>query len=217
MHLKVEALLTAEQVSFLRKALDDAQFVDGKATAGRAAESVKNNRQLDCGTPLYVKLATLIANALNGNSQVAAFAMPRNIHSLLFSKTGMGEYYGPHVDNSIMGGLRTDVSFTVFLADPTEYDGGELQMGDDVVYKLNAGDAIIYPTVEIHQVRPVSRGERVICCGWFQSLIRSGESRQILYDLQLAKQKIFQTEGKSVAFDLVDKSISNLIRAWAET
>jgi len=130
--------------------------------------------------------------------------------------------YGSHVDDAIMGSardFRTDVSFTVFLNDAADYDGGELVVettGGETEYKLDAGAAIVYPSTSLHRVAPLTRGRREVAVGWAQSLVRDAGRREILFDLEAARREIFREQGKTRSFDLLSKSYSNLLRLWAE-
>lgn len=144
------------------------------------------------------------------------------MHSLLFSRYGVGMAYGRHIDNALMGGKqlrRSDLSFTVFLSDPDTYTGGELVIegpDNETSYRLAAGSAIVYPANTLHRVDPVISGERLVAVGWVQSLIRDAEQREILFDLDTVKRTLFAQDGKTDAFDLVSKTMANLLRKWAE-
>lgn len=193
----------------------------GAATAGWHAREVKNNTQALAGPVLDRARATITA-ALEKNEIVRAMALPRRFFPPLISKSGVGEGYGTHVDDAVIGGslgLRTDLSVTVFLSGPETYDGGELVVespaGEDAA-KLAAGDAVLYPSTTLHRVEPVTRGERLVAVTWIESRVRDTGSREILFDLDRARRAIFANEGKSAAFDLVTKSYSNLLRRWAE-
>jgi PKHD-type hydroxylase len=127
--------------------------------------------------------------------------------------------YGTHVDDALMHGMRTDVSFTLFLSDPEDYDGGELIIdtaaGEDAV-KLPAGSLVAYPTTQLHRVAEVSRGERWAAVGWARSFVRDAGRRELLFDLDTARRQLFARDGKSAEFDLLSKSAANLLRMWAE-
>ena len=127
--------------------------------------------------------------------------------------------YGSHVDDAMIGGLRTDVSFTLFLSDPKGYSGGELVIetaaGEDGI-KLPAGSLVAYPTTVLHRVAKVTRGERLVCVGWVRSYIRDAAHRELLFDLDTARRRMFAREGKSADYDLISKSTANLMRMWIE-
>jgi PKHD-type hydroxylase len=144
---------------------------------------------------------------------------PKALTPLLFSRTGKGMHYGTHVDDALMRGLRTDVSFTLFLSEPKSYGGGELVIegtGGEDAFKLPAGSMIAYPATTLHRVNPVTRGERMVCAGWARSYVRDTAQRELLFDLDTARRRLFAREGKSEDFDLISKSVSNLLRMWAE-
>ncbi len=217
----VPNLLTDEELIRLNEALSVAEFVDGKLTAGWHAKLVKQNQQLS-KTPDAEALKSVIRKALHRNQLFRAVARPRAIHSLLLSRYREGMSYGRHVDNAIMKGgslLRSDLSFTVFLNSPDAYEGGELVIegaDSETPYKLAAGSALVYPSTSLHRVDPVVSGERLVAVGWVQSLIRSAEKREILFDLVTTQRSLFAKDGKKDEFDLISKSIANLLRMWAE-
>lgn len=127
--------------------------------------------------------------------------------------------YGTHTDNAMMGNQRADVSFTVFLNQPTDYDGGELVIegpDDEQDYKLSAGTALVYPSSTLHRVNPVTAGQRLVTVGWVQSLIRDPAQRELLFDIDTVRRSLFAQYGKTIEFDLLSKSVSNLLRRWAE-
>jgi PKHD-type hydroxylase len=146
-------------------------------------------------------------------------ARPKALSPLLFSRTGIGMQYGIHVDDALMGGMRTDIAFTLFLDPPETYDGGDLVIesaaGEDVI-KLPAGSMIVYPATTLHRVAQVTRGTRHVAAGWARSFVRDASQRELLFDLDTARRTIFAREGKSTEFDLISKSLANLLRMWAE-
>lgn len=209
---------TLADVLSLTQALD---WGPGAATAGWHAREVKNNTQALAG-PVLDRLRATITAALEKNDVVRSMALPRRIFPPLVSKSGAGEGYGTHVDDAVIGGtlgLRSDLSVTVFLSDPGDYDGGELVVeslaGADAA-KASAGDAVLYPSTTLHRVEPVTRGERLVAVTWIESQVRDAGRREILFDLDRARRTIFEREGKSATFDLVTKSYSNLLRRWTE-
>jgi PKHD-type hydroxylase len=137
----------------------------------------------------------------------------------MFSRYEGGMHYGSHVDDALMQGMRTDVSFTLFLSEPESYDGGELVIesasGEDAV-KLDAGSLLAYPSTTLHHVAAVTRGVRLAAVGWARSFIRDGAQRELLFDLDTARRRLFAREGKSAEYDLVSKSLANLMRMWVE-
>ncbi|MGB3790876.1 MAG: Fe2+-dependent dioxygenase [Phormidesmis sp.] len=217
----IPELLTTEELNRLNETLSAAEFVDGKLTAGWHAKLVKQNQQLS-KTPDADALKSVIRKALQRNQLFQAVARPRAIHSLLLSRYREGMSYGRHVDNAIMKAdslLRSDLSFTVFLNSPDAYEGGELVIegvDSETPYKLAAGSALVYPSTSLHRVDSVVSGERLVAVGWVQSLIRSAEKREILFDLVTTQRSLFAKDGKNNEFDLISKSIANLLRMWAE-
>jgi PKHD-type hydroxylase len=202
----------------LTQALD---WGPGAATAGWHARDVKTNTQALAG-PVLERLRATLTEALEKNDIIRSMALPRRFFPPLVSKTGPGEGYGKHVDDALIGGtlgLRSDISVTVFLSDPATYDGGELiveSLAGEEAAKVQAGDAVIYPSTTLHRVEPVTRGERLVAVTWIESRVRDGNCREVLFDLDRARRAIFAREGKSPTFDLVTKSYSNLLRRWAD-
>lgn len=138
---------------------------------------------------------------------------------LMFARYEKGKNYGSHVDDAMIGGMRTDVSFTLFLSDPKSYSGGELVIestaGEEGI-KLSAGSLVAYSTTTLHRVAKVTRGERLVCVGWVRSFIRDAAHRELLFDLDTARRRLFAREGNSPDYDLISKSTANLMRMWAE-
>lgn len=218
MLLVIEKLLTAIEVQVLREAASTLQFDDGRKTAGRFAAEVKANDQAAPSPELAAVLAK-VETALAGNALFRSAARPKALTKLILSRYRTGQTYGLHVDDALMAGLRTDLSFTLFLAEPDSYDGGALIIEDTFearAIKLNPGDLILYPSTTLHRVEPVTRGERLAVVGWAQSLIRRADQREILFDLGQAVETTFAAEGKSPLFDSLAKTRSNLLRMWAE-
>lgn len=214
-------LLTPNEVAQIKAGLAQAAFVPGETTAGWHAKLVKQNEQA-AKQAAVEPLKAVVQNALARNALFQAIACPRIIHSLLFSRYGVGMSYGRHTDNALMGGAnfyRSDVSLTVFLSGPEEYDGGELVIegaDSEQPYKLAAGSAIVYPSTTLHRVEPVGRGDRIVAVGWVQSLVRNAAHREILFDLETVKRTLFAQTGKTPEFDLLTKTTANLLRQWAE-
>lgn len=215
-------VLTAAQLQELRTLLAEQPFQPGSRTAGWAATLVKNNEQLDPAAKHYDRLQQLVVGALAANEVFALAAMPKALRPILFSRYTSGMGYGDHVDNALMGEeprLRSDLSFTLFLSPPGEYEGGELMIEDTQgtnAYKLDAGSLILYPSDTLHRVETVTAGVRQVAVGWVQSLIRDPRRRQILFDLEVLRRQLFQQTGKTAQFDSLSKSCSNLWRLWAE-
>lgn len=222
MIFSIDHILSPDELAEITKVLSKAEFVDGKLTAGWHAKLVKNNQQLKAGTS-QKELKTKIRTALNKNPLFQTAVRPKSIHSLLFSRYEVGMSYDTHVDNALMGGssgmCRSDVSFTLFLNSPQDYEGGELTIEgvqQEQSYKLEAGSAIVYSSTTLHRVNPVTKGTRLVVVGWVQSVVRNESDREILFDLETARRAIFAKSGKTPEFDLVSKSIANLLRKWAD-
>lgn len=222
MILTIENVLTAEELDVITSKLKDAEFVDGKLTAGWFAKEVKNNTQLSGNDRVCQELRIIAIKALQRNRLFQAAVKPKIIRPILFSCYQSGMYYGSHVDNAIMGGekpIRSDISFTLFLNSPSDYKGGELVIDTSLgeqAFKLEAGSAIVYPSTTLHRVEKVETGKRLAAVSWVQSFIREPSEREILFDLDTAKQIMFQKYGKTAEFDLITKTYANLLRKWAE-
>lgn len=222
MIFSVDNILSLEEIAEIKQVLEQAEFVDGKLTAGWHAKLVKNNQQLKSGTS-QKELQAKIRTVLSKNALFQSTVRPKSVHSLLFSRYDQGMSYDTHVDNALMksnaGLCRSDVSFTLFLNSPTDYVGGELVIEgvqEEQSYKLGAGSAIFYPSTTLHRVNPVTQGARLVVVGWVQSVIRSASDREILFDLETARRAIFAKSGKTPEFDLISKTIANLLRKWAD-
>lgn len=219
MQIAIAGLLSDDDLRTVRDNLKRARFVDGKETAGFAARLVKSNRQVKTSDRSLDGVRELIASRILANDVFRAAVRPKQLTPLLFSRYEPGMKYGSHVDDALMQGLRTDVSFTLFVDDPDTYDGGELIIettaGEDAI-KLPAGSLIAYPSTSLHRVAEVTRGERNVVVGWARSFIRDAAQRELLFDLDTARRQLFAREGKSAEFDLISKSLANLLRMWAE-
>jgi PKHD-type hydroxylase len=219
MRFLIEPLLSeAQQRQVLQRLLAEQDaWRPGAETAGWHARAVKTNRQLDRASSLHQQLAAELEQRLQPHPLVQAAAFPRRIHSILFSRTGVGEGYGRHVDNAWMAGGRSDLSFTVFLSEPEDYRGGALVLesstGEEAL-RLPAGHAVVYPSTLLHRVEPVSAGERLVAVGWIESRIRHADQRELLFELDTARRSSFSRHGKDEVFDLISRSYSNLLRRW---
>ncbi|MEM1253051.1 MAG: Fe2+-dependent dioxygenase [Cyanobacteria bacterium P01_H01_bin.21] len=217
MLFQIPEVLSAAELTQIREALATAEFIDGKTTAGWYAKQVKHNQQLKQG--VGQPLASVVKAALNRHPLFQVAVRPRQVHSLRFSRYGEGMSYGTHADNAMMGSYRSDVSFTLFLSAPADYDGGELVIegaDDEKAYKLPAGSAIVYPSSTLHRVNEVTKGTRLVVVGWVQSLVRDPSQRELLFDIDTVRRSLFAQHGKTNEFDLLSKSVSNLLRQWAD-
>jgi PKHD-type hydroxylase len=218
MQVIIRDLIEPADVARLVLDLETLTFTDGRATAGWAASLVKRNEQAEAD-PLVDQWRDHIAAAARASPVFQRAAHPKRIIGPLLSRYREGDSYGTHVDEPLLDGARSDLSFTLFLSDPSSYVGGELVLdtsaGEDAV-KLPAGSALLYPATLLHRVAPVTRGIRYAAVGWVRSYIRSAEKREILFDLETARQRLFGTQGKTGDFDLLSKVAANLTRMWCD-
>ena len=225
MLLEVPGVLTGEQVARARRLLDAADWVDGRATAGRQSARVKDNEQLPEGHPVAQELGEMVVTALQGNGLFVSAALPLRVFPPLFNRYQGGHSFGNHVDNAIRQitgtplRIRTDLSATLFLARPDEYDGGELVVEDTYgvhSVKLPAGHMILYPSTSLHHVRPVTRGARVASFFWIQSMVRDDATRSLLFDMDTAIQRISRDVPDHPSAVQLTGVYHNLLRRWAE-
>ena len=217
-------VLTVDELARVVAQLKKATFVDGKLTAGWHARLVKHNTQVqDDGSGLLPELQKLVQGAIDRHPLFQMAAYPKVLRSPLFSRYESGMSYGTHVDNALMRSganiIRSDLSLTLFLSDPETYDGGEIVIEStqgEHVFKLEAGAMILYPSSTLHRVEPVTRGIRLAAVTWVQSWVRETSDREILFDLDTAKQLLFEKSGKTPEFDLISKSHANLLRKWVD-
>jgi PKHD-type hydroxylase len=220
MQMTIAGVLTPNDLALVRTAFDAAEFVDGRETAGWAAKTVKNSMQAKGADQAMDAARALVRERLMAHALFTMAARPKQLSSLLFARYEEGMQYGAHVDDALMGGLRSDLSFTFFIDEPETYAGGELVMetsaGESAV-KGPAGSVFVYPSTTLHRVAKLNSGVRRVCVGWAQSFVRSAEQREILFDLDTARRAVFSQSGKTAEFDLMSKSLANLMRMWAET
>jgi PKHD-type hydroxylase len=228
MLIAVEKALPAEQVRELRTALLGAgdAWVDGRATAGYQGAPVKFNQQIDEGSDVARRCQQVILAALERHPLFISAALPNLVYPPMFNRYGEGMTFGAHVDGGVrldpLTGrkLRTDISATLFLNDPDDYDGGELEVSDAYgahSVKLAAGDMILYPATSLHQVTPITRGERLASFFWVQSLIRDDGQRTLLYEMDVAIQQLNRTGADEEARRTLVGCYHNLLRRWADT
>lgn len=220
MILCIADVLDIASLERIRGILRDAPFVDGKATAGWVAKSVKHNLQLSQGCAAHDEATALINVALAKNEVLQAAALPRELRAPIIGRYESGMSYGSHVDDAIMGTppMRTDLSYTLFLDPPQSYDGGELvldEAGGEGVYKLEAGSMVLYPATTLHRVDAITSGRRTVAVGWIQSLCPDPRCREALFDLYRVRKTAFARGGKSEEFDLLSKTYSNLLRLFS--
>ena len=224
MLLQIPDLLDAEQVSHARRMLDSAEWVDGRVTAGHQSSRAKDNLQLAENDPIARQLGDMILSALQRNALFISSALPLKVYPPLFNMYKGGQSFGNHVDNAIRRApgngtpVRTDLSATLFLAEPDEYDGGELLIEDTYgvhSVKLPAGHMVVYPASSLHNVQPVTRGARIASFFWIQSMIRDDGERTMLFDLDTAIQRLTVDLPDHPAALQLTAVYHNLLRRWA--
>jgi PKHD-type hydroxylase len=226
MMIQIPDVLTPDQVAHCRVVLDAADWIDGNATSGFQAAMAKNNQQLPQDGAAAREVGAMIVQALQADPLFVSAALPRTILTPLFNRYGVGMGFGDHVDNSIRRDpvtgqtLRTDLSITVFLSDPEDYDGGELVVEDAYgshLVKLAAGSAILYPASSLHHVTEVTRGVRTASFFWIQSLVRDDAKRALLLDMDVSIQRLSGAVGTTDPSVLsLTGTYHNLLRMWAE-
>lgn len=230
MLITIDKVLTPEQVKIARVKLAAAQWIDGRVTAGYQAQEVKRNVQLPEDSPVAKELGELILAALARSPRFMSAALPLRVFPPMFNSYAGGQTFGTHVDTAIRQlvstgqRIRTDLSATLFLASPDEYDGGELIVEDsygEKSVKLAAGDMVLYPATSLHRVEPVTRGNRISSFFWIQSMIRQDAHRTLLFDLDESIQRLARSEDAATQ-EMKQSSVQltgvyhNLLRQWAE-
>lgn len=222
MLLAIPDVLTTEQIEQVQSLLQQAQFVDGRLSAGATARKVKNNHEVS-DPKLQSQLNNIVMNALFNNPLYQAAVLPHRLATPFYARYEPGQTYGQHVDDPVMGPMqgryRTDVSTTIFLNEPEDYDGGEIvihgQLGEQNI-KLPAGHAITYPSGSLHHVAEVTKGTRLVAVTWSQSMVRDAEKRELLYNLHKTREalQIKYPDDKEVLN--IDHTYINLMRLWCE-
>jgi len=222
MLLQIPELLNAAQLDKIHELLERARFVDGRLTAGMAAAKVKENEELAPEPELLQRLYRIVMASVGHNATFRSAVLPARVADFIFARYQPGMRYGDHVDDPIMGQgakFRSDVSMTVFLNPPERYDGGALvirtQFGEQQV-KLPAGHAVVYPSASVHRVAEVTRGERLVALTWIQSFVRDAAQRELLYELDQAREQLLRSEPGGGVTKHVDRSYVNLLRMWAD-
>lgn len=220
---QIKSVLTSEAVLALREQLAQASWIDGRTTTGSAGAQVKANQQVDTSSTIYPQLKQQILDRLNSHPEFFSITLPVNLSDPLFNRYSDGGHYGFHVDGSVRhqagGWMRTDISATLFLSDPESYAGGELVIQDTYgqqQVKLPAGDLILYPSSSLHCVMPVTRGERVACFMWIQSMIRNDQQRAMLLTLDRDIQQLQQQGCDTAICNNLLNLYHNLLRDWSE-
>jgi PKHD-type hydroxylase len=225
MILVINALEDADHRAAIAERIAMLEWRDGRETAGSVARQVKRNEQAAMNSPAGRALQDELSQVVSDNIVVKAAAQPRRFSPVIISRTGVGGKYGAHVDNALMGRgaqrLRTDLSFTLFLTPPGEYEGGELVIhaaGMTQELKGEAGNLVLYPSGSIHEVKPVTKGTRIVCIGWIESTVADPAQREMLFDLENLRTALRQQlPAQSAELLTLDKTIANLLRMWARS
>ncbi|MGE0063418.1 MAG: Fe2+-dependent dioxygenase [Xanthobacteraceae bacterium] len=225
MMVRIPNVLTAEQVARCREVMTKAAWVDGKVTAGHQSSQVKNNLQLPESAPEARELGGMVLQALARSQLFTSAVLPKQVFPPLFNRYDAGMTFGAHVDNSVRSHaasgitIRTDVSSTLFISAPEDYDGGELVVEDTYgrhSVKLPAGDMIVYPATSLHHVTPITRGSRIASFFWTQSMIRDESKRSLLFDLDMAIMRVAGDHPQHASVVELTAVYHNLLRQWAE-
>jgi PKHD-type hydroxylase len=226
MLIRVPNVLTPAQIDACRTALHRTDWTDGKASAGLLTKAVKNNVQVPAGHPVAQRLGEMILGALKANALFVRAALPLKIVPPSFNRYSGGQSYGNHVDATVQhvwgsaDRIRTDLSATLFLSEPEEYDGGELTLHDELgerAIKLAAGDLVLYPATSVHHVTPVTRGVRLAAFFWLQSMVRDDGERSLLFELGTALQEYEKALPEHPALVRLTGVYYNLFRRWTDT
>ena len=223
MLITIPNILDQQRLDFINQNLANANFVDGTLSAGMAAKRVKNNEELATNEQLMQQLNNLVMGSLVQHEEFKAAAIPLRVAAPYYARYTKGKRYGDHVDDPIMGGAgqqyRSDVSTTVFLNEPSEYEGGELvittSFGEQKI-KLAAGSAVVYPSSSLHHVAEVTSGTRLVAVTWTQSMVRDPAKRELLYQLNQARESLLKSRPDDAETKQVDVSYVNLFRMWSE-
>ncbi len=219
-YLHIRHLLNDSQLNEIKNLIAKAAYENGKNTASDVARKVKDNLQMDMKSGEYMGVQQILLTAINQNEQFRSTTFPKNIYPFLISKYITGNEYGWHVDSPLMGNMmRTDIAMTIFLNDPSEYEGGELELSTptgNTLYKLDKGDAICYPCTQVHRVRELKGGERHVAVTWIQSLVKEAEERSILNDLRQVINDLGSSGNNRPELNILQQNYSNLLRKWSE-
>lgn len=222
MLIQLKNVLGPQDLSNIGELLVKASFVDGKLSAGKMAAQVKNNQEVSHGDPIIDALNQIVMGNLVRHKTYQRAALPSRVASPFYACYETGMEYGEHIDDPIMGNqqrYRSDLALTIFLNDPSEYEGGELviqtEYGDQNI-KYAAGDAVLYPATTRHRVEKITQGKRLVAVSWVQSLIKDNEQRNILYQLSCAREKLLRKQPEEEHTKQIDWAYVNLVRRWSE-
>ena len=225
MLLHIPGIFTTEEATRIREALEQAEWGDGKVTAGYQSAKTKNNQQLAEGDPLAREISTAMLQRLWNNPLFVSAVLPNKVYPPLFNRYSGGGAFGYHIDNAVRAikgspeQVRTDVSATLFFSEPESYDGGDLVIQDtygEHRVKLAAGDLVVYPASSLHQVEPVTRGARLASFFWIQSMIREDSQRALLFEMDQSIQSLARDVADHPALVRLTGNYHNLLRRWAE-
>jgi PKHD-type hydroxylase len=224
MMLHIPQVLNAAEVARCREVMAKGAWVDGRATAGHQSARVKNNLQLPENSPDARELGNMVIEAVGRSNLFISAVLPKQVIPPLFNRYDAGMTFGAHVDNAVRGAgpgvrIRTDVSSTLFISAPEDYDGGELVVQDTYgghSVKLPAGDMIVYPASSLHHVTPITRGSRIASFFWTQSMVREDAKRSLLFDLDMAIIKLSRDQPDHASVVELTSVYHNLLRQWAE-
>ena len=217
MNYLTSTLLDDEEIRIFQSKLNQNydNWEDGKKTAGSHAAQVKNNLQLSRNSEISKSLSKLVIKKILANPLIKSFSLPKKIHSIMFTKSSKGMKYGRHIDNAFMSSGRADLSFTIFINEKNNYNGGELiveNINSENKFKLNSGEILIYPSTYLHSVEEIKSGNRLVCVGWIESYVKSIEEREYLFDIDAGARSLLSKYGRSTDLDLIFKSYSNFLR-----
>ena len=223
MLLRIPSVLDRAALDVVRRMLSSAPFVDGKLSAGQAAKRVKHNQEVDRRAHEIAQLNNLVMGKLVQQPVYRSGALPLRVAAPYYARYTPGMRYGDHVDDPVMGAdgtlYRSDISITIFLSDPAEYDGGELVINTPFgaqPVKLPAGDAVMYPSSSLHRVAEVTRGERLVAVTWLQSLVRDPARRELLHELNYVRERMLANTPDTEDAKLINKTYVNLVRMWGD-
>ena len=214
-HIKLQLLNNDECEALLGK-LSDAEWIDGKTTAGSQAQAGKINEQVKQSSPLRAEIHTYVQKKMWAHPAIKSFCLPRKLHRFLISKTSPGGGYDSHVDNAYMSSGRSDLSFTLCLSDHKQFNGGSLEVDtvmDSVELELQQGEIVIYPSTSMHRVNKVTGGERIVCVGWIESYLKNEMDRITLFQLDSGARGLLAKHGRCEELDLIFLAYTNLLRS----